>query len=207
MSDNTKRRDRRKNRNNRRNRKKDRRESYKNSRSREEFISGGGIGDAFKDVGDGITGAFAPLIDFFVFLFDVVVWLFEFIIWLFRDVLNPSVWTEDAIMGAFIGLQILGASLMDACIALIRELFNRVFGPFANGIWGDEYESKKESKCYATPDCTVPYPVLLATVILPPLGVFMELGLKGWLNILICAILTLAYYLPGLIYALILLYC
>ena len=49
--------------------------------------------------------------------------------------------------------------------------------------------------------------VLLGTIILPPLGVFMELGIKGWLNILICALLTLLYYVPGLVYALILLYC
>ena len=45
------------------------------------------------------------------------------------------------------------------------------------------------------------------TVILPPLGLFMELGIKGWINILMCAFLTLFFYFPGLIYALIILYC
>jgi uncharacterized membrane protein YqaE (UPF0057 family) len=183
--------------------KNDSNDSNQRIRIREDFS----IGGAFKDVGKSITSAFKPLIDFFVFLFDIIIWLFEVIGWLVMDILNPNVWIEDAIMGAFVGLQIVGASLMDVCITFIREIFNRVFGPFATGIWGDEYEEKSDSKCYAAPDCSVPYPVLLATVILPPLGVFMELGLKGWLNILICAILTLVYYLPGLIYALILLYC
>lgn len=40
---------------------------------------------------------------------------------------------------------------------------------------------------------------ILFAVLLPPLGVFLQVGLKGafWLNIL----LTLAGYLPGVIHA------
>ena len=34
------------------------------------------------------------------------------------------------------------------------------------------------------------------------MGVFMDMGLSGWLNILICVLLTLLYYIPGLTYAL-----
>jgi uncharacterized membrane protein YqaE (UPF0057 family) len=64
-----------------------------------------------------------------------------------------------------------------------------------------------EEKCYRTSDGLVPFSVIIATVLCPPVGVFMEYGLYGWFNILICALLTLAFYFPGLIYALILLYC
>ena len=145
--------------------------------------------------------------EFLMLLVKIIFWIFDVIVWFFKDFLNPMVWIEDVIMGVFVGLQIMVASIMDACVALVREIVNRILGPMANGIWGDEYINKDKAKCYKMPDCSVPYPVLLGTIILPPLGVFMELGLKGWLNILICALLTLAYYVPGLVYALILLYC
>jgi uncharacterized membrane protein YqaE (UPF0057 family) len=52
-----------------------------------------------------------------------------------------------------------------------------------------------------------PMAVILCTILLPPLGLFMELGLKGWINILLCGLLTFFYYFPGLIYALIIIYC
>jgi uncharacterized membrane protein YqaE (UPF0057 family) len=53
----------------------------------------------------------------------------------------------------------------------------------------------------------LPISIIITTIFLPPLGLFMELGFKGWLNIAICALLTLFFYFPGLIYALIILYC
>ena len=62
-------------------------------------------------------------------------------------------------------------------------------------------------KCYRTEAGTVPWTVILATVLFPPAGVFMELGLHGWIQILVCLLLTFMFYFPGLIYALILLYC
>ena len=43
---------------------------------------------------------------------------------------------------------------------------------------------------------------IVAIILCPPLGVFMSFGLKGILKILICAGLSLLYYFPGLIYAL-----
>ena len=43
---------------------------------------------------------------------------------------------------------------------------------------------------------------MIATIICPPLGVFMAFGFSGIIKIAICAILSLAYYIPGLVYAL-----
>lgn len=43
---------------------------------------------------------------------------------------------------------------------------------------------------------------IVALIICPPLGVFMSYGLRGFLKILICAGLSLLYYIPGLIYGL-----
>jgi len=72
----------------------------------------------------------------------------------------------------------------------------------------DENQSSCEGrKCYRTEAGTVPWTVILATVLFPPAGVFMELGLHGFIQILVCLLLTFMFYFPGLIYALILLYC
>jgi uncharacterized membrane protein YqaE (UPF0057 family) len=64
----------------------------------------------------------------------------------------------------------------------------------------------KGKKCYLTNSNTVPFSILLGTIICPPLGVFMDLGITGWFNILITIILTLMYYVPGLFYALLVIY-
>ena len=101
------------------------------------------------------------------------------------------------------------------------SLVNLVFEPIVSSFWGynpseneinpndktDAAKCAKGKKCFEQPDTNVAFPVIIATVILPPMGLFMELGLKGWMNLLLCAILTLFYYFPGLIYALIILYC
>lgn len=160
-----------------------------------------------ENFGDGITDIFEPVVDFFEFIWKMIEWSFLVFIWLFTDILNPMVWINDAVEGAFVGLKLIANIMLDAFVAFVSKIFNVIFNPFMKGIFGDDWESKNDSKCYAVSDCSVPYPILFATIILPPLGVFMELGLKGWLNILICALLTLLYYVPGLIYALILLYC
>ena len=44
---------------------------------------------------------------------------------------------------------------------------------------------------------------MLVTFLCPPAGVFMEYGLTGFVQILICAVLSLFFYVPGLIYGII----
>lgn len=67
-------------------------------------------------------------------------------------------------------------------------------------------DRNKGKKCYITNNNKVPFSVLLGTILCPPIGVFMDMGLTGWMNILICGILTLLFYLPGLFYALLVIY-
>ena len=43
---------------------------------------------------------------------------------------------------------------------------------------------------------------IISTIICPPLGVFMAFGLKGYMKIIACCVLSLMYYIPGLMYAL-----
>lgn len=78
---------------------------------------------------------------------------------------------------------------------------------FNNKKVGDKEDCDVGTKCYKTSDGTIPFSVIIATILCPPVGVFMEYGITGWFNIVICALLTLIFYFPGLIYALILLYC
>ena len=63
---------------------------------------------------------------------------------------------------------------------------------------GHKYRSMR---CYKTMTSTG-YLNIIGTIICPPLGIFMSYGLSGFLKILICAGLTLMYYIPGLVYAL-----
>ena len=64
-----------------------------------------------------------------------------------------------------------------------------------------------DDKCYKTPPGQMPFSIIIMTIICPPLGIFMQYGLSFWINIILCCLLTMIYYVPGLIYALILLYC
>lgn len=75
----------------------------------------------------------------------------------------------------------------------------------------DKYNKNSEcyegDKCYETPPGKIPFTIIIATILCPPIGIFMQYGISYWINILICAVLTLALYFPGLIYALVMLYC
>ena len=41
------------------------------------------------------------------------------------------------------------------------------------------------------------------TLLCPPAGVFMAYGIAGWVQIIICCVLSILYYVPGFVYALI----
>jgi len=64
-----------------------------------------------------------------------------------------------------------------------------------------QYNHKyRNMRCYKTMT-SEGYLNIIATIICPPLGVFMSFGLMGMFKILVCAGLTLYYYIPGLVYA------
>tara|TARA_B100001057_G_C22758672_1_gene914852 strand:- start:431 stop:1381 length:951 start_codon:yes stop_codon:yes gene_type:complete len=47
------------------------------------------------------------------------------------------------------------------------------------------------------------YTRILFTIFCPPAGIFMAYGFSGWIQILVCCGLSLLYYFPGLIYAIV----
>ena len=113
------------------------------------------------------------------------------------------------------------AQIFNVFLGLMAFVINGV-GGWMQGFWGWDQSSltkkdinsnyfkgidrKKGKKCYLTNNNTVPFSILLGTILCPPIGVFMNLGITGWFNILICGLLTLLYYIPGLFYALLVIY-
>ena len=99
--------------------------------------------------------------------------------------------------------------LIEIVLGLIRVIFNYTLEPIFSSFWGHGKNNKvgKCKKCFSTRAGKLPFSIIIGTILLPPLGVFMELGISGWINIVVCVLLTLAFYFPGLIYALILLTC
>ena len=168
--------------------------------------AGEGIGEG---IGKAVKGALEPIINFFEDAGRIFIWLYKLMIWLVVDILNPTVWFKGFIKGLFDGTRIVILFILEFCLTLIKKAFNTILGPVFSNIWGYDMTDKnnKCKKCFSTKTGSLPFSVIIGTILMPPLGVFMELGLVGWINILICALLTAAFYFPGLIYALMILYC
>ena len=64
----------------------------------------------------------------------------------------------------------------------------------------DDLNIYKPLRCYKEIGANG-YLNIIATIICPPLGIFMAYGISGWFKILICCFLTLFYYIPGLFYS------
>jgi uncharacterized membrane protein YqaE (UPF0057 family) len=182
--------------------------------------NGGGIGDLFKailKIGDFFKMIFKALLWFVKF----VLWFVQFLLWLFIDLLNPLTLFTD-FFNSLIAIVLAICRLpFDILMALMSFSVN-ILGGWMQGFWGWDQSSltandknsnyfkklnrNKGKKCYLTNTNTVPFSVVLGTILCPPIGVFMDMGLTGWLNILICILLTLLFYIPGLVYALLIIY-
>jgi uncharacterized membrane protein YqaE (UPF0057 family) len=169
----------------------------------------------------GIGNVFMFLLQIIVWFGKFLYWFIMFIIWAFSDLLNPIKLLADFWGSIILILVTLINTVFGVIMGLAAFVVNQV-GQWMQGFWGwDEsnltkqdkasnyfksIDTKKGKKCYLTNNNTVPFSVLLGTILCPPLGVFMDLGLMGWMNIFVCALLTLLFYLPGLFYALLVIY-
>ena len=164
---------------------------------------------------------FISIGEFFAWLGKFVLWLIKFVLWLFSDLLNPMNFGNsffNSLMALVIGICRIP---FDVLLGLLSLSINTV-GGWMQGFWGWDQSSLTKAdmdsnyfkkinrssgkKCYLTQTNTVPFSVILGTILCPPIGVFMDMGLTGWLNILICILLTLLFYIPGLVYALLIIY-
>ena len=174
-------------------------------------------------LGGGLGEVFSGLLDIFKMIAKIPAlfqWFFLTIGWIFSDFLNPFLFIQDIGAAIIMVVKMVTMTILDGVLGIVKFFVNTVLNPVVAGFWGYIPNSDKQpdangkrnkncnkQRCVETPGESIPLPVLLSTVILPPLGLFMELGIKGWINILMCAFLTLFFYFPGLIYALIILYC
>lgn len=174
-----------------------------------------------------LINALIAVVKFLIIIPKIIIWFASLIIWSIKTLiyfisLTFKVLSRDGITGLIYFLTV------EICLAPIRVVFiifknivnyigKHIFG-IAFGVdnrppdnpneHSDHFEGKcAERKCYAAPDGTIPFTVIISTILCPPIGVFMEYGFTGWFQIMICGLLTLMFYFPGLIYALILLYC
>ena len=159
------------------------------------------------------------LVKLVLYIVAVFFWIIKFHFWFFV-VFLPSLPADISKIVKNI-TYLLYEALFGAGLNYVRRIVNKVGRWTIYGItagWdnaddrkpGGEEDACKGGpsyKCYRTEEGTVPFSVIIGTVLCPPVGVFMEYGVLGWFNVLICAILTLLFYFPGLIYALLLLYC
>jgi uncharacterized membrane protein YqaE (UPF0057 family) len=193
-------------------------------------LQGGGaditeiIGIIFKPIVDpilGIGNVFEFLIQLLVWFGEFVVWFIFFVGWLFSDLLNPVKLMSDFWGSIMLIIVTIFSTFMNVIMGIVGFIVNTV-GGWMQGFWGwdqssltyNDQNSKyfkginraKGKKCYLTNTNTVPFSIILGTILCPPIGVFMDMGLTGWFNIFICGLLTLLFYLPGLFYALLIIY-
>lgn len=168
-----------------------------------------------------IADAFLLLIKAVVFIISLTVWLFKLMVWFFVQFL-PSIPLDIILL-----IKQLTTLLITTIIQTISQILKRIVNFVGrqtiygiSGGWDNARDSTQTSEndtdvdpksctqhCYRAADGSVPFSLVVVTVLCPPAGVFMEFGMHGWLKILVCLVLTLLLYFPGLIYALILLYC
>ena len=140
----------------------------------------------------------------FAFIFDILRHLFEMFSEKFLDFFRSGLW----------GIPHIHVEHETDNLGRAKEIENRDLGMYGHhhdhetgdthGFGLGETNAPKEYKpmrCYKGIG-TTGYINIIATIICPPLGIFMSYGISGWFKILICCGLTLLYYVPGLIYAL-----
>ena len=179
--------------------------------------------------GGGVLDMFASIIQIgkvFFFLLDVILWLIKFIAWFIMFIIAVIKFILfDMTADFYNSIVLIVVTICKLPIDILGGLFAWVMngiGGWMTTIWGWDQSNltkldknskyfkgidrNKGRKCYLTNNNKVPFSILLGTILCPPMGVFMDMGATGWLNILICVILTLMFYIPGLAYALLVIY-
>lgn len=186
------------------------------------LIKGGGLMDLLSAIFD-IGHIFVFIGKGIYFMIKMIIWLIRLSLYIILDFLSPARIINDflnTIKMITYGLIITPVFFL---FSLGRRFCNSVFNNMMSSLWGwdqvpkdswDYYNSQylnnkkgcNGKKCYSTKSGKVPFTILMGTIICPPIGVFMEYGATGWINIIVCIILTLIFYFPGLMYALICIY-
>jgi len=165
---------------------------------------------------------FEFLITLILFVIKFTIWSFQFIAWLLFDLLSPGNFTADFMNGFITIVYTIFSAAFNLVFTLVSVAATSVGEMFSSTFWGwdqsnltavdkqsayfKDSKNCRDKKCYLNENNTIPFSVLFGTILCPPLGVFMVYGITGWLNILLCAMLTMLFYFPGLVYALLIVY-
>ena len=182
--------------------------------------NGGGLIDMFMSIIE-IGGFFLKIGELIMWLLKFLLWLIKFILWAITDFLNPLNFLNDFFQTLMLIVVSICRLPFDIIGALFKIAINSI-GGWMQGFWGwdmsgltkndknskyfKSFDRTKGQKTYITNANTVPFSIILGTILCPPMGVFMDMGTSGWLNIIICCLLTLLFYIPGLCYALLIIY-
>ena len=153
---------------------------------------------------DVIVEALVGIYKFMLLIPKILIWAIQFLIWLFRFAIYIIVSVFSLLQGGISDI------IKNIIKIIIYEPINIII-KLVKAIFGDGINKNKSDdpvyRCYGVnEEGTIPTTVLISTMLCPPLGVFMMYGISGWLYILASAILSLVYYIPGLIFSLVLFY-
>ena len=142
----------------------------------------------------------------FVVFGDILITLvkaFPVIIKLFKNLTDPELFMRDITYGIFTGIQMVTLSSMETIKGLLLAIVSKIgftddfFGLKTDETRGEELEQDLQ-KIQCVKPTFIKYIIL---VICPPLYVFMNKGINGWMYIILDIILTMLFYFPGLLYA------
>ncbi len=142
-----------------------------------------------------IVGGFLSLINFAKNLILIIEKLLlmapKIVMYFIYFITTPGKVISDAIYGFTTGFKMILKSIIDI-------LMGKSIGLINPHIKNDDPSNTKREK----EECISPSLLeLLILILCPPLAIFIKKGLKGFFTIVITAVLTYFYYLPGLVYA------
>ena len=169
----------------------------------------------------GLIEAVVGVADIFVGLANLVVLfvkMFAEIIPAAVTIFNPVQLLNDIITGIFLGIKVVIVGVADIFTSGPQFAYDKCKDA-GEGIFGYRRSRNSDGKLNAAKEiekaskdkrlCMQPATfILLITMLCPPLGLFLHLGIQSWFHILVCAFLTVKlYYFPGLIYAIMHMLC
>ena len=133
----------------------------------------------------------------------LITWIPE-LVKLALELFNPVKLLNDGITGIFLSFKILFSSIYDSVKNVISSPKYDKCKDNGSGLFGMKRNKNNDGKIIGTNGKKCVPPTLFRLIIMilcPPLGLFLHLGLKGWLHVLIATFLTLfCFYFPGLLY-------
>ncbi len=159
------------------------------------------VNKILKGILDTVLFPLKPIIEPIIHLMEALLQLQELIvnfamkiipafIQLFFYILDPGKLIKDVIYAFVTGFKMIIKAVIDT---LMGKTISMIQPHMKN-----DPETQKRAK----EECLSPSLLeLLILILCPPLAIFIKKGLKGFFTIVITAVLTYFYYLPGLIYA------